>query len=153
MPRFLQDRFSCSPQQLSEPATFGEVRVTGSLSRGRWQHRSHTMLAAPAAALAVTFPFITTARETHCAAFKGNFTLVCTNIYPTCFLPGPAPGLEDAVGHRQRGRGSSGEPAASHTESFGLQGCVGCSGPSFSLVRFHTWLATGVIPGVASPCL
>jgi len=59
-------------------------------------------------------------------ACKGNFTLVRTNIYPTCFLPGPAPGPEDAVGHRQQGRGSSGEPAASHTKTFGLQGCAVC---------------------------
>lgn len=61
-------------------------------------------------------------------AFKGNFTLLCTNIYPTCFLPGPALGPEDAVGHRQQGRGSSGELASSHTKTFGLQGCAVCSG-------------------------
>lgn len=33
------------------------------------------------------------------------------------------------MGHRQQGRGSSGEPAPSHTKTFALQGCV-CSGCS-----------------------
>lgn len=85
-------------------------------------------------------------------AFKGNFTWVCTNIYPTCFLPGPAPGREDAVGHRRQGRGSRGEPA-SHTKTFGLQGCVVCSAPCFYLMHFYERLVMDLISAVASQCL
>lgn len=150
MPIFFSGSLFLQPPAAFQACLLAEVRVPGSLSPGRRQHRSHTTLVAPAAALAVTFPFITTVRETHCTAFKGNFTSVCTNIYPTCFLPEPALGPEDAVGHRQQGRGSSGEPASSHTKTFGLQRCAVCSRPCFSLMRFHEHLAMEVISGVAS---